>query len=384
MKKIGKIYIWGLAISLIALFLIVITYKFLPVLKEKIKPSLIVREGIEKEKSSFKELGSEYDDLFGIFNWNNELAYLALKDGQKYLIKGNNAPIKLENQYSNTASVINQDGKLLYLINTGKSYFIISEQGERITKEYKKISNVDIFDHKLIFLANDGEKEFVVYDGEELGKNYSRYRYFIKDGLLYFLATIKNDNFLIYDNQIISKNYHNSCCLTRTDEGLVFLAPENNRKFIVLNNQPYNTPEDNIWAVKSINGKLAYIGEKNHQFYIIYDGQKITPDQKEILFFGPVIENKISYVAKNGDKQSFWVNDQQISDSYDEIFYSPEPQIINNKLTFMARKGDKIVIVNGKNEIGSQYDKILIFKNINDKLVYLAIKNGKKIIVAEY
>ena len=176
-----------------------------------------------------------------------------------------------------------------------------------------------------------------------------------------------------------------------------YIVTKNNTKRILYNEKEIGTAYDQALMPDIVAGKFFYVGVKNNKYYAVYDGQEIGKDFFSIWSPGEY-NGKLIYVAEDLGRSVLVYDGKEISnESYDYVWsYS----IATGKIAYLASRngenytrivpqssnsrrdippeGVKSVIVYDGQEIGRDYDTVGFPLEIDGKLAYIALKDGKK------
>ncbi|KKS53850.1 MAG: hypothetical protein A2295_01340 [Candidatus Jacksonbacteria bacterium RIFOXYB2_FULL_44_15] len=291
-------------------------------------------------------------------------------------------------------------GIILPLVNHKLSANLV-EIGKKYDMAYHPIEVAG----KLAYYAKQGKEEFVVYDGQEIGKEYTNIMDFsLMDigGKLAFIAYRENwkSPVVYWGGEELGGTYDHISYLTNLNDFPVFLASNDQAqfKFIVYNTEEVTKIDRNqrIESLKEINHKIAYKIESLrtqadgfgfYEGYIVYDGQEIGKEYRNVEDFIDV-NGKLCYIARRTDNKRIVVCDGEESKPYDFIVGLRE---VNNKPAFRASNEEKGVLIPRKfivydgQEIGKEYDSIEISApvEIAGKLAFgidgAIVYDGKKI-----
>lgn len=181
-----------------------------------------------------------------------------------------------------------------------------------------------------IVTKSDGKK-LILYDGVETGKDYDQALMpRLIAGKLFYAGVRNNKYYAVYDGQEIGKDYFS------------------------------------IWSPGEYNGKPVYIAEKIGKSVLVYEGNEISNASYDYVWSYAAIDGKIAYLAsKAGETYTALKINPQTSESRRDI--PPE--------------GIKSVIVYDGKEIGREYDTVGFPMEIDGKLAYVALVNGRKYMV---
>ena len=142
---------------------------------------------------------------------------------------------------------------------------------------------------------------------------------------------------------------------------------------------------DEILSITDVGGKPAVFAEKHKKNLIYYDGNELGREYDRISF--PIdLNGKLVFVAMKKDKSYIVYDGKQFGSEYDSVGSS---MAVGNKLLFVAKKNNKEFLVFDGKELGREYDGLKLPIGIasssepivlNEELVFVAIKNGKKVL----
>ncbi len=96
-----------------------------------------------------RELGKEYDDIFGITNINNHLVFRAKKDGRWFVVTEDGQ--ELGKEYDNIEDIININNKLVFSAQKNDEYFVVAydikKQDELLPSELQKLGLLNLVHH---------------------------------------------------------------------------------------------------------------------------------------------------------------------------------------------------------------------------------------------
>jgi len=320
-----------------------------------------------------KEYGGEYDRVYKPMLIGGELVYSAYnKKGSEtvyYIVQGDKVYTDT-NDYYRISYPVDVNGKIAfeaYIGGTkeeanGKSIIIYDEK--RFGEQYAWASEIFSVNGKLGYIAKEGSKTFLVVDGKEIGKEYNYVSSPVMiNNQLAFSATKKvvNDwkNVFVYDDKeydtsVIGGGYRDISIVEVNDKP-AFSSSDRNMSFVYYDGQKLkpNRQRTNdssfspiYYGIKDIEGKLAFeiryeyccpdMGDNpSVEGFIYYNGKEYGLEYDSAR--SPFETNgKLGYIAKEGSKTFLVVDEDVVSEEYNDISFANE---INGKLVYIAKKG---------------------------------------------
>lgn len=328
---------------------------------------------------------TDYDNITIFAKRFGELVYLAAKDNRNVaVIRGR----ELGKDYDSVIGLVWADGITGFrAVKDGKRYVVYN--GSTVGSEYDEVIKAfRVVDGKQAFMAVKNGKNFVVYDGKELGKEYDSVTGLaVYDGKLAYTAWKDGKPFIVYDGKEIPNSYDYVELLSEMNDSLSYIGVTGSSTIIYHNGSTIGLDEEYDWIYPPIlvNGTLAYQASKNNESFLVYEEKWIyAPSANEKL--GGVyqdVDGRLAYNILEADGKQYVVYDDRAygkGAGYDSV-YSYDSA--GGKLLYVAVKGEKMIIVYDGQEIGSDYDPITNPQVIRGKIMFAGKKDGAWYILKE-
>lgn len=292
-------------------------------------------------------------------------------------------------KYSSKVSFFyNLNGKVAYGVYkkpSSDNLFIIYE-GKEIGKEYDSAHSPAIINGTLAYIALKDGAQVIVYGGEEIGKKYSSVSTVFTEitdlnGKIGYIVSVddndKRRSFIVYEGNEIGKEY-DYVLQPAIVNGLLAYKAEKDGKWRIV----YDGKEiyDTLSFPVGFEGKLAYTIIKNSKSLITHDGKE-TGQEYDNVGSPAFVNGALAYLAKKDGREFIIYEGKEIGKEYDNV---TSFAVIDGKLVYMVEQNDgkKFIVYDGK-EFGKKYDNVIGYRvlNINEKLSYMAIKNGKEFVL---
>jgi hypothetical protein len=237
--------------------------------------------------------------------------------------------------------------------------------GEYATS-YTRMEYAGVLGGKPAYIVSKGNKKLILYDGKEIGGSYDQALMpALIEGKLFY-AGVKNNKYnAVYDGQEIGKDYFSIWSPGEYNDKPIYIAEKIGKSVLIYDgNEISNASYDYVWSYSVINGKIAYIASKPGE---TYTAKKINPQTSESRRDIPPegVKSVIIYDGKEAGRE------------YDTVGF---PMEINGKLAYIALKDGKKFSVFGNME-GTKYDEIGEPLLIKGKPAFIAQKDRKSLLV---
>ena len=373
----------------------------------------------------FSEIGTQYDTidaqiqstLGGIYVIGGKLAYIAEKDGKKFMVHDGNELGK-EYGYAFIEEVEDVGGKLAYIAQTNRwgGNFSVIYDGKEIDRfDGNILPHFEGLNGKILYWGSKNGKYSLFYNGQEIGKNYDGVSgmllldkeligklqpqsSFHIGNKIAFIGFKNSKAIFNYDSKEIGKYFDKIEYVIQVGDKIAYVAWDNGRKLLSYDGQDVSSGYSYFNNPTSINNKLAFIARKNNKNIVYYDGLELETDKTEPILPGELdpttligVNGKPAYIVKNNDGKTFVIyNNKEIGKEYDNVKYDKYISYgfmsLNNKLIALFEKNGKASVVYDWKQYGGAYDFVMFDdiygpQIIGDKLAFIAIKNGKRIFV---
>jgi hypothetical protein len=261
-------------------------------------------------------------------------------------------------------------------------------------KRYDKIAQTPLVDIDGLpaftaiedFKSSDDYKSFVVWGTKEIGREYDFAGWPVNiGGRLAYHAIRQKKHVIVFDGEELGAEYSEAWVAREVNGIPGYVARQGNQSFVVLNGTRGNG-YDSIIDPVAVSGALAYIAHKDGKEFVVW-GETEGP-RYDIVPYLAAVEGRLVYFACN--KTQYGCTWRVVFDGAE----LPVPPlaggnnvaisfaVINGKLAYVAggEEGDTYVIFDGK-EVGTKYDRAEAPVAINGKLAYLAQEDGRSFVV---
>jgi len=237
--------------------------------------------------------------------------------------------------------------------------------GEYATS-YTKMEYAGALGGRPAYIVSKDNKKLILYDGKEIGGLYDQALMPALIAGKLFYAGVKNNKYnAVYDGQEIGKDYFSMWSPGEYNGKPIYIAEKLGRSVLVYEGSEIsNASYDYVWSWELINGKIAYLASKNGETYTA-------------LKINPQTSNSRRDIPPEGIKSVIVYEGVEIGRAYDTIGF---PLEIDGKLGFIALKDGKKFSVLGNLE-GTKYDDIGEPLLLNGKPAFIAQKDGKSFVV---
>jgi hypothetical protein len=267
------------------------------------------------------------------------------------------------------------NGKIAYTVaKDGKTSVYYDNQ--EIGKEYDSVGFLSAINGKLAYVGMKNGKAGIIYDGQKEGLEYDSIRYIEPiGGRMAYLANQSNKIFIVYGEQELGKEYDEVITFSEVSGKMAYVARKDMSQFIVYDGKEIGKEYDQAQDPIEIDGKLAYVASKDGIYFIVANGKEIAKEKGYTLIYNlKDVNGKIFYTGITKDNKAVNVLDGvETQIEYDGIGFIV---YFDGKQAYSTYKEGKVYMIYNGKQYG-EYQEIKSYLNLNNKLIYIAKKNGK-------
>jgi len=218
---------------------------------------------------------------------------------------------------------------------------------------------------KPAYIISKDAKKTIFYDGKETGSQYdSALMPTDVSGKLFYAGVRNNKYYAVYDGNETGEGFFRIWSPGEHAGKLIYIGEKVGKSVIVLDGKEMNSSYDYIWSYNAIGGKLAYTASMLGE---TYTASKIQPQTAESR----------KDIPPAGVKSVIYYDGAEIGGNYDTALF---PRDVDGKMAYVALKNGKKFIVYGGIE-GTGYDEIYEPLIYDGRLAYVAQDSGKSVLV---